>query len=75
MKAERSGKKKHTHTHTMFIFNGFLLFGNATTHLVSMFRQDQRKEGGWKTGEGGGESEKQLCTSTSGLFSFCYLAP
>lgn len=39
----------------MFIFNGFLLLENATTHLVSMFRQDQRKEGGCKIERGGGE--------------------
>lgn len=41
----------------MFIFNGFIAFGNVTMLMVSMFGQDQRKEG-WK--RGGGRVEKQL---------------
>lgn len=58
MKAESLGKKKPPEKHIMFIFNSFFAFGNVTMLSVSMFRQDQRKEG-WRRGAQGERVKKE----------------
>lgn len=52
-------KKKHTHT--MFIFNGFLLLEMPQrTWSACLDRTRGRKEGGWEAGEGGGRVNNNL---------------
>ena len=55
MKAERSGKETHTHTHIVFIFNGFLLLEMPQrTWSACLDRTSGRKEDGRRGREEGG---------------------